>query len=199
MPIVSAGDVPLILLGEVDGHRAVYFTFDPVRSNLPVQVTFPVLGARIIDWLAGNRLGAEAVADAGTPIPVGAARRRLRRGDDTRRRDGRRSMPRCWSSPAPEQPGIYRVSYVDADGSRVGEVLATRRYVAAESAATPRAIAVVEPDDGGLEDTTLIREWAPLILALLLALVLLEWWVAFGRPRPWRRDRRRPTTGTVAT
>ena len=70
VPIVSAGDVPLILLGEVDGHRAVYFTFDPVRSNLPVQVTFPVLGARIIDWLAGSRLGAEAMADAGTPIPV---------------------------------------------------------------------------------------------------------------------------------
>ncbi len=98
-----------------------------------------------------------------------------------------------------EQPGIYRVGYVDADGEPVGEVLATRRFVAAESAASPRAIAVVEPDDGGLEDTTLIREWAPLIVALLLALVLLEWWVALGRPRLWRRDRRRPTSGTVAT
>jgi hypothetical protein len=198
VPIVSAGDVPLILLGEVDGHRAVYFTFDPVRSNLPVQVTFPVLGARIIDWLAGSRLGAEAVADAGTPIPVappaGASTVVTTPAGETVELDAS-----VLEFARTEQPGIYRVGYVDAVGEPVGEVLATRRFVAAESAASPRTIAVVEPEDGGLEDTTLIREWAPLIVALLLALVLFEWWVAFGRPRPWRRDRRRPTSGTVAT
>jgi Ca-activated chloride channel homolog len=198
VPIVSAGDVPLILLGEVDGHRAVYFTFDPVRSNLPVQVTFPVLGARIIDWLAGSRLGAEAVADAGTPIavapPAGASTVIATPAGDSVELDSS-----VLEYTRTELPGIYRVTYVDADGERVGEVLATRRYVSAESASPPRAIAMVEPEAGGLQDTTLIREWAPLISALLLALVLLEWWVAFGRPRPWRRSGRRPSSGTVAT
>ena len=34
---------------------------------------------------------------------------------------------------------------------------------------------------------TLLREWAPFLLAGLLLLILLEWWVAYGRPLPGRR------------
>ncbi|MBA2336638.1 MAG: BatA domain-containing protein [Acidimicrobiia bacterium] len=186
VPIVAAGDVPLILLGDVAGHRVVYFAFDPVRSNLPVQVAFPVLGARLIDWLAGSRIGAEAIADAGVPIavapPAGATTViTTPSGETVTVADQVLEYART------EQPGIYRVSYLDAAGEPLGGVLATRRFVAAEAAATPRSIAVTEPEQQGLQDATIIREWAPLLLALLLALVLVEWWVAFGRPRPRRR------------
>ena len=70
LPILRAGDVPLILLGDVEGRRVVYFTFDLVRSNLPVQVSFPILGARLIDWLGGNRSASAATSPAGTPLPL---------------------------------------------------------------------------------------------------------------------------------
>jgi len=187
IPIVAAGDVPLVLLGDVDGHRVVYFTFDPVRSNLPVQVTFPVLGARLIDWLAGSRIGAEAIADAGVPIvvapPAGASTVITTPAGEMVELDDQ-----VLEYARTEQPGIYEVLYLDPDGERVGGALATRRFVVAESAATPRDIAVTEPERVALGDATLIREWAPLMLGLLLVLVLVEWWVAFGRPRPWRRS-----------
>ena len=129
VPLVAAGDVPLILLGEVDGHRVVYFTFDPVRSNLPVQVTFPVLGARIIDWLAGNRLGAEAVADAGTPIaispPAGASAVVTTPTGDV----GRPRLLGSGVRPTPSSRASTGSPTSTPMGSRVGEVLATRRYV----------------------------------------------------------------------
>ena len=72
LPVVKAGDVPLILLGEVNGHRAVYFAFDLTRSNLPVLVTFPILGSRILEYLAGANAVSVVVEAAGQPIPLSA-------------------------------------------------------------------------------------------------------------------------------
>ncbi|MGH8875723.1 MAG: vWA domain-containing protein, partial [Acidimicrobiia bacterium] len=67
LPLVRAGEVPLVLLGEVGGHRVVYFTFDLTHSNLPVEVAFPILGARLLEWLAGGSAVAAPVEEAGAP------------------------------------------------------------------------------------------------------------------------------------
>lgn len=186
LPIVSAGDVPLVLLGDVDGHRVVYFTFDIVRSNLPVQVAFPILGSRLLDWLGGSRIGTAATADAGTPIPVVAPA-----GTSTvvTPPDGEGSPldPGIVSFTRTQAPGVYTVEFFDEEGEVVSGFVASRRFAAAESAGPSRSIAVVEPEGADLDESTLVREWAPTILGVLLALVLLEWWVAFGRPLPWRR------------
>jgi hypothetical protein len=165
LPIMRAGDVPLVLMGEVEGHRAIYFTFDLVRSNLPVQVTFPILGARILDWLGGSRVAATSTAPAGTPIgltpPAGGTSIIALPGGDLI------TLPaEANSYAATATPGVYDVEYRDETGEPVGAALAARQFVATESAGA----------------------WAPLILTLLLLIILLEWWVAFGRP--WPRLRR---------
>ncbi len=183
LPIVRAGDVPLVLLGDVAGHRAVYFTFDLVRSNLPVQVTFPILGARILDWLGGSRVAATSTAPAGTPIgltpPAG--------GTSVVGLPGGRSITLSAEAntfAATATPGVYRVEYRDEAGEPAGEALAARQFVATESAGAARQIATSFDESATAEEGTLLREWAPLILGLLLLIVILEWWVAFGRPRP---------------
>jgi hypothetical protein len=193
LPIVRAGDVPLVLMGEVDGHRAIYFTFDLVRSNLPVQVTFPILGARTLNWLGGNRVGSTSTAPAGAPIgltpPAGGSSTvdlpgggSIALTDDTNTFEGTSA------------PGVYQVEYRDSAGEPAGTALAARQFVATESAGRARQISTISDETATTEEGTLLREWAPLILALLLVVVLLEWWVAFGRP--WPRFRR---TGTEAT
>ncbi len=186
LPILSAGDAPLILLGEIDGHRTVYFTFDMLASNLPVQVSFPILGSRIIDYLGGSRLGTAAVADAGTPIavtpPPGAA------GVVTMPDGSQRSVDRDIVEFADTaQPGMYRVDYVDDRGEVTAGLVTTRRFAAGESAGPARTIATVPPEGASADEAALVREWAPALVGLLLALTLVEWWVAFGRPGRRRR------------
>ncbi len=186
LPLVRAGDVPLVLLGEVDGNRVVYFTFDIVRSNLPVQVGFPILGARIMDHLAGNRLTTAGTGPAGTPIalvpPQGGAAIVTTPGGAAID-----IPPGVVEYTATAAPGIYRVDYFDDAGDPVGTQVAARQFAASESAGESRSIATQLDDAGDLDETSVLREWAPLILAVILALVLIEWWVAYGRPFPRRR------------
>jgi hypothetical protein len=59
---VDAEDTPLILHGRLGERRAVIFTFDPSKSNLPHLAAFPLLMANAVDWLTPGR---EAVLHAG--------------------------------------------------------------------------------------------------------------------------------------
>lgn len=181
LPIVRAGDLPLVLLGEVNGQRAVYFSFDITRSNLPVLVSFPILGARILDHLAGTNSAAVAVEAAGTPIPVAPTA-------------GSRVevfMPDNSIVSVPEgstvfadagMPGLYQLQYVDPIGAATPGPVALRAFVPAESAGDFRDIAVAESVAVEADRGTLAQEWAVWFLASVLVLLLLEWWVGHRRP-----------------
>lgn len=83
--IPGPGTSPLLYAGTLDGRPAAVMAFEPRRSDLPLQVAFPVLLAN----LAGQLMGASAApADAiapGTPvtlvIPDGAIGVRVERPD----------------------------------------------------------------------------------------------------------------------
>ncbi len=196
LTLVGAGDVPLIMLGDVNGHRVVYFTFDLVRSNLPVQVTFPILGARILDWLGGSRVATVATAAAGTGLPLSTppdGTAQITMPDGAERTLG----PEVLQFNDTMQPGVYRVAYTAADGTDAGSAVAARQFVAAESPGASRAVLTTGAAATTAEEGTLLREWAPLILAALLIVVLVEWWVAYGRPRP-RRSADRAQVGAAS-
>ncbi len=193
VPLVRAGDVPLVLVGEVEGRRAVLFTFELEHSNLPVQVSFPILGARLLDWLAGLD-GDTGAAEAGTPIPLApppqAEARVTMPGGEVRQVAAGVTL-----FDDTEQPGVYRVSYVGADGAATAGPAVARLFSAAESAGATRALATVATPGGG-DAGTIVREWAPRVLVLLLALSLLEWWLGHGRPG--RRRAARPEEAAAA-
>ncbi|MDH3250756.1 MAG: VWA domain-containing protein [Acidimicrobiia bacterium] len=181
LPIVRAGDVPLVLLGEVDGHRVAYFTFDITRSNLPVQVGFPIMGSRILDWLGGASAGATDTAPAGTPIPIsppaGAATEISRDGVVVAE-----LQDQVLSFDDTGTPGVYRVSYL-AEDSRVAGPVAVRTFDRQESVAGSRDIAVVAGSSTATGEGSIIREWAPSVVAATIAIVLFEWWFAHRRRR----------------
>lgn len=76
-PVVAGeldeGNVPLLFRGEVDGRRIAVLAFDLRRSDLPLQVAFPLLWNNLIDWLApGSRNAIPATVLAGESISFGA-------------------------------------------------------------------------------------------------------------------------------
>lgn len=185
-PIVTAGSNDLVLLGEVDGHRVVYFTFDLVRSNLPVLVSFPILGSRTMTYLGGAAVTSGTTSLAGTPIPVavpvGAT------GTITRPDGALTEIPAgTLEYTATDLPGTYRLVVVDEGGVELANLVTVRQFAPEEATGSARQLSTSIADDLDPEDASILREWAPLILGLLLAIVILEWWVAYGRPRPWRR------------
>lgn len=189
LPLVRAGDVPLILLGEINGHRVAYFTFDITKSNLPVQVGFPILGARLLGWLAGASSINASTDAAGTPIglatPSGlVARVTLPDGETRDLVEGSAEFADT------DQPGVYDVSYVDAEGSVNPGPVAVRTFVAEESAGASRDIATIGAATEAEEASVRIKEWAPWVIALALLLMAIEWWVGHQRPfMPTRRPK----------
>ena len=181
-PIVRAGDVPLILLGSIDGHRVVYFTFDLTHSNLPVQVSFPILGAALLHWLDGEAPGTVASGPAGAPIVISAPD-----GSEpvvTMPDGSSRTLTSDTASFADtSQPGVYRVTYANDDGTVTSGPIAVRSFVATEAGAPVRNIATSTGDPDSDETGVVVREWGPWVLAALLAMLALEWWI--GHQRPW--------------
>lgn len=186
LPLVSSGPVPLVLLGEVDGHRVAYTTFDLVHSNLPVQVAFPIFGVNLLDWLGGSELSGGTAEPAGTPLalltPTGARARITVPDGSVRQVAGDAAL-----FVDTHQPGVYRVSYVAEDGTVTPGEVAVRRFVPTESAAPSRQIATTGGPGAATEAGFLIREWAPWVIAVALVLMGIEWWVGHQRPGLRRR------------
>jgi hypothetical protein len=181
VPLVRAGDAPLLLLGEVGGHRVVYQTFDLTQSNLPVQVGFPILGARLLEWLAGASPGAVTAGLAGEPIaistPAGAIAQVTLPGGEARELDPTAAVFRDTFA-----PGVYTVEYRLADGSIQTGSTSIRGFDPTEAAAVPRTIATTAGATGGDQTATIVQEWAPWFLAGVLMLMVLEWWIGHQRP-----------------
>lgn len=182
LPLISSGSTPLFLLGEVEGHRVVYSTFDLVHSNLPVQVAFPILGANLLDWLGGGEAGTVTTEAAGTPIPLvapaGSRARVVLPSGETRELASDAGLFRDT-----DLPGLYRVEYVSPDGETLPGEVAVRRFVGEESAGPSREVAVTAAPGAENEEGFLVREWSPWVIAAALALMALEWWIGHQRPR----------------
>jgi hypothetical protein len=64
-PLVAAGEVPLVFIGDPGGRRVAVVGFDLHRSDLPLQVAFPILFATLFEYLAPRGI----VQDANTTRP----------------------------------------------------------------------------------------------------------------------------------
>ena len=192
LPVVRSGDVPLVLLGRVNGHRAVYFTFDMAHSNLVVQMAFPLLGAKLLEWLRGEAAGGIHPSPAGVPIPLLASGTGMVRVESP---DGETVTlgANVTSFGDSGTPGVYRVQYLNADEQVGRSELAIRNFSPSESAARPRSIAVEPGSFISDQRSETIREWGLWVAALAASLMILEWWLALRRPKASRR----PTAGSM--
>lgn len=190
-PLVESEGGPLILTGEQDGQRAAVFTFDLRRSDLPLQVAFPILMANITTWLSPGQVivGGENALPGSviTLIPDSRA--------DTvivERPDGSR-----WEQIVPDaarsvlfsdtqMTGLYNVSFREPDGriTPAGS-FAVNLFLSDESRVLPgRSLqlgtATVESDQTGDSGR---RELWPWFVAAAFVVLLVEWWLSYSTRR----------------
>ncbi len=83
--LVGAEGAPLLVHGVAGDHPYVYLAFALGDSNLPVKVSFPLLGDRILTELAGTALPSTSI-EVGSPLTLPAGEAVTVVGPDGRRR-----------------------------------------------------------------------------------------------------------------
>jgi hypothetical protein len=67
--ICEAPQAPLILAGELGRQRIVWVGFDPLESNWPLRVSFPIFIANAVEWLnPANAKNSQLLVKAGDPF-----------------------------------------------------------------------------------------------------------------------------------
>ncbi|HEY7958035.1 MAG TPA: VWA domain-containing protein [Polyangia bacterium] len=181
--IASALHDPIICARDRGGHKVVALGFDLKRSDLPMRVAFPVLVVNALDWFAGADTGLIASYPLGPPLRLTAApgARALEvsgpdgAGDKTVVRapvhDGRATF-------YADRAGYYRARSIGASGASVADFAvnlasAGESRIAPEPTLTVGGARIARPDPGRLGVRRVL--W-PYLIALALALALVEWW-----------------------
>ncbi len=170
--VLGAPGAPLIVAGEANDVPFYYIAFTLEQSNLPVDIAYPIIGARMV-----GRLGAaEGVADAltvGERIPIGGTGGTVidPRGNETLVSLGD-------SEPVADLAGFWTISGPDGEPYEVA-VNAERSESALEPADALPSIRPA-PDSDPLVDatTTIARTLLPWALGALLVVLALELYVS---------------------
>jgi len=180
--LVAAGDDPMLAVGVPGGRRLAYFSFDLRESNLPVQVAFPLVFGNLFSWLVQGEGPDPRALVAGDALPLripgGADRFTVEMPDGQK---AARSTAQAVFDET-ERAGFYGVGYASGKTAVGREVFAVN-IPSLESTLTPKPFTGRLAERGrGTGRLSGLRSWGPGILAGALIVLLLEWWVAHGRP-----------------
>ncbi|MGB8858152.1 MAG: VWA domain-containing protein [Ilumatobacteraceae bacterium] len=171
--LVAGENAPLLLRGEAAGHRFAFLTFALSDSNLPLQVAFPILGDRLLTELSGTAL-ATASIEVGTALPIDPSTAGTAVGPDGQGRSFAVGDPTLTAS----DPGFWIIQ-VEGQKDRLVAVNAA----ADESDIAPRDTLVPPADDAARLITPARTQHSllPWVILPLLALLLLECWLAWRK------------------
>ncbi len=182
-PIVDSTLGPLILAGERNTARVIQLAFDPLQSDLPLRVAWPVFVLNSVGWLTeqGAGLAAGSVIDAGDPwtlrVPV-----------ELTVDDVNVTGPQGSVTTHAVADRLLRVQNIDKTGIytvRAGEVttrFAANLHAAEEADLSPKLtldLAESGDDEGAGQRASVAgatEVWRYLLLFGLLFLAI-EWWV----------------------
>jgi hypothetical protein len=180
-PLIESNSTPLGFVGSNAGQRIVGLTFDLQQSNFPLSASFPIFVANVVRFLTPATIAQAASLSPGEPALI-----RPPPGVDRVVVDGPASQQ--WTLTSLEtvvrfeqtgQVGLYTAH--EYSGSQVvgSQQFAVNLFSPAESDLRPRAN-LTDHDSAALppaaDRTQIIREYAPWLLALMLPLLVLEWW-----------------------
>jgi hypothetical protein len=179
---------PLLLAGELNGHRIAILPFRLQESDLPLQIAFPVLMANITAWLnPGRAFDAGDGFLPGDPISLspgaGTSAIAIRKPDNS-----------VWTTEVGEEApvftgadllGLYEVNLRDAGGERPAGSFAVNLFTQSESAVQPAdSIQVGQKIVQSTEQEKVgQRELWPWLVAMAFMVLLVEWWVYYRGAR----------------
>jgi Ca-activated chloride channel family protein len=184
---VPGDSAPLLFAGNVDGQRVAALAFDLHRSDLPLQVAFPLLLANLTGWLApgsGSDLPTQVSPGAAVTLslPPEAEAATLTRPDGTTARLLPESGRVVFADTT--QLGVYRVTWEgagqDEEGATAQASFAVNLFSPQESDVRPAQtlpLLGLGEEEAAQHPQQARREWwRPLALAAL-ALLTAEWLV----------------------
>jgi len=185
--VVDGLDGPLVLAGERGGGRVVQLAFDPLQSDLPLRVAWPVLVLNTVGWLTEEAAGASGAQ----LLPTGAPWvRRLPAGTDPEgiqvEGPGGDQVDLAVVDDLLRVRGTERVGIYEVDAGTVQARFAANLLSERESDIAPRQELTLGGGATTVEQASVVgrRElWRPLVW-LALALLLVEWVVYHRRRSP---------------
>lgn len=185
-PLVSTQDGhPLVLAGEVEGRQVAIITFDLHQSNLPLQITWPILVSSLMEWYQPQRvITITNSIQPGTPVTIRPAE-----GNEIRviKPNGDRSEFELEETAQvifgeTNQPGLYRIEVLD-DGDVVQrDAFAVNLFSERESNIKPAEDLVLSTEQGqrifsdSFGEEIGRREWWRWLAGIGLAILAFEWW-----------------------
>ncbi|HTP10801.1 MAG TPA: VWA domain-containing protein [Anaerolineae bacterium] len=185
--LVDSDGGPLVLVGDTGVRRVGAITFDLHDSDLPLQVTFPILLVNLINYLAPGR---------SFDVPDGVAP-----GSSVIIRPDPSVDTVAIASPSnqiytvhpsggevvfkdTQELGAYGVTLLSGDQQAI-DYFAVNLFDPAESNIRPAdSIRVGQSQiTSAKANETGWQEWWPWLAALALVILLIEWWVYHGRKR----------------
>jgi hypothetical protein len=183
--LVSAGNGQLVLAGEQDGRQVAILSFDIHNSDLPLQITWPILMSNLMEWFTpsavisvpnGLRVGASL------PIrpPFDASGVRVTSPDGSTKDLAIDRQTVVFADT--RQPGLYKVDVLKGTEVVQSAPFAVNLFAPNESKIAPQqtislsgnTIAAARHDEVGQQE---FWPWA----ALLALLVLMIEWLVYQR------------------
>jgi Ca-activated chloride channel family protein len=173
-----AEPAPMLVRGEPQGQRVAILAFDLRRSDLPLQVVFPVLLANLRNWLAPPASDLPAQVNPGEALsftlPQASGAIQLERPDGTRLplevQGGRALLPEA------SQLGIYTVQWGEGEQARFVVNLFSPQESKISPAGQLQVIGLADAGDPVGQQQARREWWRPLVWLALLVM-LLEWLV----------------------
>jgi Mg-chelatase subunit ChlD/uncharacterized membrane protein len=184
---VDGQEVPLLFAGHADGRRVAVLAFDLRRSDLPLQVAFPLLLSNLTGWLApgsGSDLPLQVPPHAPVvlSLPPETEAVTITRPDGSRVRVVPQAGQAAFADT--DQLGIYRADWqapaAAGDDTARSASFAVNLLASAESDVLPAETLPVAGSEGAGEAEPAQqarREWWRPLAWLALALLLVEWLV----------------------
>jgi hypothetical protein len=189
---VDGETVPLLSAGEVDGRRVAVLAFDLRRSDLPLQVSFPVLLANLTGWLVPQEgeIPTQVTRGAVVPVALPPSATEVR----VTFPDGSLSQMEAGTEPLlladTWQLGVYDLAWEGGGTSFAVNLFAPQESDLAPADALPVYGSEAE---GGTAAQQARREWWRPIALVALALLVGEWFYyqrnALSRMASWIRKR----------
>lgn len=183
--VLGAPGAPLIVESEtIEGVPFFYFAFTLERSNLPIDIAFPIIGARMVGGLS-QQDGVVSALTVGDRLPIGSTGATVTdpRGADTLTTAGD-------TPPTANQAGFWVIHPTGGEPVDVAVNIATSESDLAPVETLPQ----LRPDPTGPElvdaRTSIARSLLPWIAAAILLLLAVELYVSYRRrgvgPVQWR-------------
>jgi len=167
--LVAAEQTPLLVRGERDGLPFAYLGFTLGESDLGLQVSFPVLGDRLLSELAGTALAPGSLT-VGDPLPLVAAA-----GADVEGPGGSRTeVAPGGAAPAADRAGFWTVTEPGRPPRTIAVNPGPAESVLAPAGSLPIAVAPVsERGPVAPGESSLLAWFAVALLAALAAELLV--------------------------